>query len=99
MKLVKSFTAGAAIAARRFVKFSADNTVVQAAAATAWDSGASFRESVSGDVSVRGRLDDATLAELFDPKRALRNLDVVFDRLAKIDVTTNAVTDGGGSGT
>ncbi|HYF11496.1 MAG TPA: adenylosuccinate lyase, partial [Actinomycetota bacterium] len=39
--------------------------IVQAAAATAWDSGASFRESVSGGVSVRGRLDDATLAELF----------------------------------
>jgi len=73
--------------------------IVQAAAASAWDSGASFREAVSVDASVRERLDDATLAELFDPGRALRNLDVVFDRLAKIDVTTDSVTDEGGSGT
>jgi adenylosuccinate lyase len=73
--------------------------IVQVAAASAWDSGTSFRETVSVDASVRERLDDATLAELFDPGRALRKLDVVFDRLAKIDVTTDAVTDGGGSGT
>jgi adenylosuccinate lyase len=73
--------------------------IVQVAAASAWDSGTSFRETVSVDASVRERLDDARLAELFDPGRALRNLDVVFDRLAKIDVTTDAVTDGGGSGT
>jgi hypothetical protein len=28
----------------------------------------------------------ARLGELFDPDRALRNLDVVFDRLEKVEV-------------
>jgi adenylosuccinate lyase len=61
--------------------------IVQRAAATAWDLGASFREQVTNDDTVRQRLDDARLEQLFDPMRALRNLDVVFDRLEKIDVT------------
>ena len=59
--------------------------IVQAAAATAWDEGVSFRETLAADERVRdaigGRMD-----ELFDPARALRNLDVVFDRLEKIEV-------------
>ena len=33
------------------------------------------------DLDVAGALDEA-----FDPARALRNLDVVFDRLAKLEV-------------
>jgi adenylosuccinate lyase len=61
--------------------------IVQRAAATAWDLGASFREQVTNDDTVRQRLDDARLEQLFDPMRALRNLDVVLDRLEKIDVT------------
>jgi adenylosuccinate lyase len=68
--------------------------IVQRAAATAWDTGASFREQVATDDAVRERLDDARLEQLFDPMRALRNLDVVFDRLQKIDVTDTV----GGSG-
>ena len=59
--------------------------IVQAAAATAWDEGVSFRETLAADKRIRdaigGRMD-----ELFDPARALRNLDVVFDRLEKIEV-------------
>jgi adenylosuccinate lyase len=59
--------------------------IVQAAAARAWDEGVSFRDELAGDERVReligGRMD-----ELFDPARALRNLDVVFDRLEKVEV-------------
>ena len=59
--------------------------IVQAAAARAWDEDVSFRDVLAGDDRVReligGRMD-----ELFDPARALRNLDVVFDRLEKVEV-------------
>jgi adenylosuccinate lyase len=56
---------------------------VQSGAATAWDVDGSFREWVEGDAEVRDRIGDR-LDELFDPTRALRNLDVVFDRLEKV---------------
>lgn len=61
--------------------------IVQSAAATAWDRDEPFREVVGANGDVRARLGDR-LDELFDPGRALRNLDVVFDRLEK--VTTGA---------
>ena len=59
--------------------------IVQDAAATAWDDDASFRELVASDPRVRERLGER-LDELFDPAAALRNLDVVFDRLQKVEV-------------
>lgn len=59
--------------------------IVQDAAATAWDDDASFRELVALDPRVRERLGE-WLGELFDPTAALRNLDVVFDRLEKVEV-------------
>ena len=59
--------------------------IVQDAAATAWDDDASFRELVTSDPRVRERLGER-LAGLFDPAAALRNLDVVFDRLEKVEV-------------
>ena len=59
--------------------------IVQAAAASAWDEDASFRELVAADPRVRERIGDR-LGELFDPSGALRNLDVVFDRLEKVEV-------------
>src|SRR4029450_75331 len=59
--------------------------IIQAAAATAWDEGASFRELVAVDPVVGERIGDR-LDELFDPSAALRNLDVVFDRLEKVEV-------------
>jgi adenylosuccinate lyase len=68
--------------------------IVQSAAAAAWDEGASFRERIAADPEVRARIGDR-LDELFDPGRALRNLDVVFDRLEKVTTETPA---GGGSG-
>jgi adenylosuccinate lyase len=59
--------------------------IVQDAAATAWDDEASFRDLVASDPRVRERLGER-LDELFDPAAALRNLDVVFDRLEKVEV-------------
>jgi adenylosuccinate lyase len=59
--------------------------IVQDAAASAWDDDASFRELVALDPRVRERLGER-LDELFDPTAALRNLDVVFDRLEKVEV-------------
>jgi adenylosuccinate lyase len=59
--------------------------IVQSAAAAAWDEGASFRDVVAADARVRP-LVGHRLAELFEPARALRNLDVVFDRLEKVEV-------------
>ncbi len=59
--------------------------IVQAAAARAWDEGASFRDEVAANAEVRGRVGDG-LGALFEPGRALRNLDVVFDRLEKVQV-------------
>ena len=59
--------------------------IVQTAAATAWDQGESFRELLAADPRVRERIGDR-LDELFDPVAALRNLDVVFDRLEKVEV-------------
>jgi adenylosuccinate lyase len=59
--------------------------IVQDAAATAWDDDATFRELVASDPRVPERLGER-LAELFDPAAALRNLDVVFDRLEKVEV-------------
>ncbi|MGZ8611553.1 MAG: adenylosuccinate lyase [Actinomycetota bacterium] len=58
--------------------------LVQAAAARAWDGGGSFRELVSATPEVRERLAPGLVDELFDPARALRKLDVVFDRLEKV---------------
>ena len=59
--------------------------IVQTAAAAAWDEGASFRDRLAEDARVRERIGDR-LDELFDPAAALRNLDVVFDRLEKVEV-------------
>jgi adenylosuccinate lyase len=59
--------------------------IVQTGAAAAWDEGASFRDRLAEDARVRERIGDR-LDELFDPAAALRNLDVVFDRLEKIEV-------------
>jgi adenylosuccinate lyase len=57
--------------------------IVQSAAARAWDEGAGFRDELEADPDVTSRIQ---LGELFDPRRALRNLDVVFDRLEKVEV-------------
>lgn len=58
--------------------------IVQRAAAAAWDEAASFRERVATEPRVRELLAPEELDALFDPARYLANLDVVFDRLAKL---------------
>ena len=60
-------------------------SIVQRAAAAAWDEGASFLDRLAEDLGVRERIGDR-LDELFDPAAALRNLDAVFDRLEKVEV-------------
>jgi len=61
--------------------------VVQAAAATAWDEGKDFRAELAANPDVARLLSAADLDALFDPAGYLRNLDVVFDRLAKLTVS------------
>ena len=60
--------------------------LVQAAAAAAWDEGASFRAVLEADERVGSLLDRAGLDALFDPGRYLANLDGVFDKLEKLPV-------------
>jgi len=60
--------------------------IVQRAAAAAWDDGASFKDAITADPDVRAALDPAALDELFDPKRFLKNLGGVFEKLAKLPV-------------
>jgi adenylosuccinate lyase len=61
--------------------------VVQGAAAAAWDAGAPFRDTIAADPRVQALLPPEEIEPLFDPGRYLRNLDVVFDRLAKLPVS------------
>jgi adenylosuccinate lyase len=61
-------------------------TLVQSAAAHAWDEGASFRTALGSDPQVAQCLDPAALDVLFDPHRYLANLGGVFDKLEKLPV-------------
>ena len=54
--------------------------VVQGTAMRAWNGEGGFRELLEADGEVQKRL-GADLAELFAPEYALRNLEVVFDRV------------------
>jgi adenylosuccinate lyase len=56
-------------------------TIVQGAAMQAWEGG--FRELLEEKEEVRERL-GADLGDLFDPSYALRNLDVVFERVEEL---------------
>jgi adenylosuccinate lyase len=60
--------------------------IVQAAAAAAWDEGKDFKGELQAQPDVARLLNAPDLGALFDPRRYLRNLDVVFDRLAKLTV-------------
>ena len=60
--------------------------IVQAAAAAAWDEGKDFRAELQGQPDVARLLSAEELEALFDPGGYLRNLEVVFDRLAKLTV-------------
>ena len=69
--------------------------LVQAAAASAWDEGASFRAVLEADERVGSLLDRARLDALFDPTRYLANLDGVFEKLEKLPVESNPATGSG----
>ncbi len=60
--------------------------IVQGAAAAAWDQGKDFRAELGSNPEFARLLPPEELGALFDPSRYLRNLDVVFDRLAKVPV-------------
>jgi adenylosuccinate lyase len=64
--------------------------LVQEAAAAAWDEGRDFREELESREEVRAVLPPDRLESLFDPEPYLRHLDVVFDRLEKLDVREGA---------
>jgi adenylosuccinate lyase len=64
--------------------------MVQEAAAAAWDGGEDFRAALVARSEVTERVSPGELEALFDPARYLRNLDVVFDRLAKLPVREDA---------
>ncbi|MDQ4063626.1 MAG: adenylosuccinate lyase, partial [Actinomycetota bacterium] len=57
--------------------------VVQGAAMRAWEGEGGFRELLEADGEVRDRLGE-DLDDFFDPSYALRNLDVVFDRVEEL---------------
>jgi adenylosuccinate lyase len=67
--------------------------LVQAAAARAWDEGASFRGTLEADPEAGSWLDAATLDALFDPRRSLKNLGGVFDKLEKLPVESAPESD------
>ena len=59
--------------------------VVQRNAMLAWESGTQLRELLEKDAEVT--LDSATLDECFSPARFLRNSEIVFTRLEKVEVS------------
>src|SRR5436190_17091111 len=61
---------------------------VQQAAAAAWDEHADFRAELLGQPQVASLLSAAELDALLDPAAAVGNLDAVFDRLEKLEVST-----------
>ena len=61
-------------------------SLVQTAAAKAWDEDADFRSALEAEPAVSQRLDAAALDSLFDPMRYLVNLGGMFDKLEKLPV-------------
>jgi adenylosuccinate lyase len=60
--------------------------IVQRAAADAWDGRSDFRSALQANDDVTSALSPLALDELFDPRRFLRNLGGVFERLEKLPV-------------
>ena len=68
--------------------------IVQRNAMRAWQEERSFRELLVADPEVRAALDDARLDACFDLKRALANVDRMFDALDDIEATPLSERDG-----
>ena len=60
--------------------------IVQRAAADAWDRGSGFRSVLQANDEVTRVLSAQELDQIFDPRRFLRNLGGVFERLEKLPV-------------
>lgn len=58
--------------------------IVQRNAMECWSTKVPLRALLAGDPEVSGRLDEAALAELFDPRWYLRHVDEVMDRVAAL---------------
>lgn len=59
--------------------------LVQRSAMRAWEEKTPFRGLLESDPEVTGLLTPETLDELFDPADQLRNMDVIFERVAALE--------------
>ena len=59
--------------------------VVQRSAMRAWQEKTSFQDLLLADPEVTGRLLAAELEACFDPRLRLRNMGVIFDRVAALE--------------
>ena len=59
--------------------------VVQRSAMEAWEEKTSFRELLEADGEVTQRLAASEIENLFDPGYQLRNMGVIFDRVAALE--------------
>ena len=57
--------------------------MVQSHAMRAWKEGLTFRELVTADPDIRGRVPARIIEKAFDLKRQLRNMDAIFSRIFK----------------
>ena len=55
--------------------------LVQGHAMDAWTNDKPFRKLVEGDAQITSRLPPEKLAQVFDYKRQLRNVDAIFERV------------------
>jgi adenylosuccinate lyase len=62
--------------------------IVQRNAQRAWDERRSFRALIEQEPAVNERLESGALAEVFDYRRFLRHLPVVFERLDELEAVT-----------
>jgi len=59
--------------------------LVQVNAMRAWEEKVQFQDLLKADPEVTGRLSAAEIEALFDPAWALRNMGVIFERLAGLE--------------
>jgi len=55
--------------------------IVQERAMKVWENGSNFKDLVGSSVDVQKLLSKTELDELFDPKRSLKNIDYIFERV------------------
>ena len=59
--------------------------IVQRSAMKAWQEKAQFQDLLKADPEVTARLSPAAIDALFDPGYALRNMGVIFERVAALE--------------